>query len=189
MKKFLLTMAAFGLTAGLALAQTYPPPAPNPTANPEDPAMQPSSAAARATSELERTGKVISATPSSVVIETAAGERLTLSTDSTTNRASALAVGDSVVVRYHDMNGTLHAASITRSTPTAANPPAYGSTASTPAPTSTSSDSARAQDTLQSDVASERSLPDTASPLPLLALSGSLAAFLGLAARRLRRQV
>lgn len=190
MKKFLLTLAAFGLTTGLALAQT---PAPNPTANPDDPAMQPSSTTATQ-SELERTGKVVSVTPTSVVVETTSGQRLTFATDNKTNRAAALAVGDPVVVRYHDMSGMLHAASITRSpappvvgTPTAATtPPTYPQ----PAPPVATATATETDDSLRTDVAADRSLPDTASPMPLLALSGSLAMFAGLAARlRRRRQV
>jgi hypothetical protein len=190
MKKFLLTLAACGLTTGIALAQT---PAPNPTANPDDPAMQPTSTTATQ-AEIERTGKVVSVTPTSVIVETVAGERLTLATDTKTNRAAGLAVGDAVVVRYHDMSGTLHAASITRSpappavgTPTAATtPPTYPQ----PAPPAASATATETDDSLRSEVATDRSLPDTASPLPLVALSGSLALVAGLAARlRRRRQV
>ena len=69
-----------------------------------------------AQSEQSASGTVVSSSSNQLVIETAEGRQMTFMVDSDTNRPSSLATGSSVTVRYHDMNGTFHAANVAAST-------------------------------------------------------------------------
>lgn len=222
--------------------------------------------------ELTASGTVVSSSATQVVIRTTDGRQITFVTDADTNRPSTLTEGSAVTVRYHDMNGTMHAASVTAggaaspATPTAGSTPtgtsATGATAtdrtrpttdatgndartdtrsnmqqnttgSTATTGTTSSSAAPAtgaigpssprrtgtpaastattqdppRDTTRTDTtaadaaptgamaqdqdtaaASSRTMPATASPLPLVGLSGLLALAGGLGARLLRRR-
>jgi hypothetical protein len=179
---------------------------------------------AMAQSEQTASGTVVSSSATQIVIKTADGRQLTFVVDSDSNAPANLQQGAPVTVRYHDMNGTFHAANVsataaapsaTQTTPsTDTTAPGTSATtgtvrrdttstpaATTPSTSTTGSDarvdaqdarptttpettSTAAQDT---DTGSRR-LPATASPLPLVGLSGLLALTGGLGARLLRRR-
>jgi hypothetical protein len=179
---------------------------------------------AMAQSEQTASGTVVSSSSTQLVIKTTDGRQLTFVVDSDSKAPANLQQGAPVTVRYHDMNGTFHAANVsaTAAAPSASQTtPSTDTTApgtsattgtvrrdttSTPAATtpstSTTGSDARvdAQDarpttapdttatTAQDTDTGSRQLPATASPLPLLGLSGLLALGGGLGARLLRRR-
>ena len=179
-----------------------------------------------AQSEQSASGTVVSSSSSQLVISTADGRQMTFMMDNNTNRPSSLAQGSSVTVRYHDMNGTFHAANVAAGTgstagASAGNTNTTTSTTGTSSPTGTTGvtgstagttadpagDDARTPDTTAQDATGTAGtttgttramaddqdtgtgrLPATASPLPLMGLSGLLALGGGLAVRAFRRR-
>ena len=140
-----------------------------------------------AQTEQTTSGTVVSSSATQLVIQTADGKQMTFAVDSNTTAPGTLQQGSTVTVRYHDMNGTFHAANVSAGTGSTATTPAATDTRTpalpeTPATTSTTRTPARDQDTGASG------LPATASPLPLMGLSGLLALAGGLGARALRRR-
>jgi hypothetical protein len=183
-----------------------------------------------AQSEQTASGTVVSSSASQIVVRTSDGRQMTFMVDADSNVPSNLQQGSNVTVRYHDMNGTFHAANVsagtTGSTATTPSTPTTGATATTSStPTGTSATSApptqrttptadptgndartqqdparpttAAQDTgttattgttAQDTDTDTGRMPATASPLPLIGLSGLLALAGGLGARALRRR-
>lgn len=135
---------------------------------------------AMAQSEQTASGTVVSSSATQLVIKTADGRQMTFVVDSDSNAPANLPQGAPVTVRYHDMNGTFHAANVSA---TAAAP----STTQTTPSTDTTAPDTTATAAPDTDTGS-RQLPATASPLPLLGLSGLLALGGGLGARLLRRR-
>jgi hypothetical protein len=74
-----------------------------------------STAPLMAQSEQSASGTVVSSSSNQLVIRTSEGRQMTFMVDNNTNRPSSLAQGSSVTVRYHDMNGTFHAANVAAS--------------------------------------------------------------------------
>jgi hypothetical protein len=201
-------------------------------------------APAIAQTEQTATGTVVSSSGTQVVIRTADGTQMTFMTDADTNKPADLKAGSSVTIRYHDMGGTKHAASVTASTapsttttapsttttaPTTSTTPPGTSAAAPPAtdpsrpaasstsptrpaadptgndarmPQTPSNTTTRVQDpatattpappaptttTAARDTDTAR-MPATASPLPLIGLSGLFALAGGLGTRLLRRR-
>jgi hypothetical protein len=100
-----------------------------------------------AQSEQTATGTVVSSSASQIVVRTADGRQMTFAVDADSNVPSNLQQGSSVTVRYHDMNGTLHAANVsaTGGTGSSTATPTTGATATTGStPTGTSATSATA---------------------------------------------
>src|SRR5262245_52625535 len=64
-----------------------------------------SGAAANTSGSLTVSGKVVSSDPSSLVITTDAGERMTLAVDSSSTFATAVAAGDRISVQYETASG------------------------------------------------------------------------------------
>ncbi len=189
-----------------------------------------------AQSEQTASGTVVSSSASQIVVRTSDGRQMTFMVDADSNVPSNLQQGSNVTVRYHDMNGTFHAANVSAgtgttgssagSTATTPSTPTTGATATTSStPTGTSATSApptqrttptadptgndartqqdparpttAAQDpdttattgtTAQDTDTDTGRMPATASPLPLIGLSGLLALAGGLGARALRRR-
>jgi hypothetical protein len=67
---------------------------------------------AMAQTEQSASGTVVSSNATQLVIRTDDGRQMTFAVDADTNGASGLQVGSPISVRYHDMNGTMHAASV-----------------------------------------------------------------------------
>ena len=162
------------------------------------------SAPVMAQSEQSASGKVVSITSNQLVISTADGKQITFMMDNNTNRPSSLAQGSSVTVRYHDMSGTFHAANVaaTGTSATSANAQDRGTTADptgndarntrttaqdVTGTTGTPETSATSTTAADQDTGTTR-LPATASPLPLMGLSGLLALGGGLGVRFIRRR-
>lgn len=196
------------------------------------------SAPVMAQTEQSASGTIVSSTSTQIVIKTEDGRQMTFMTDSNTNRPSDLRQGSTVTIRYHDINGTFHAANVTASAGPTSDAPTNSTTATTgtSSPTGTtgvtgtqagstapgtSATSANAQERAttadptgnearpQQDTTGTRTtgtttgtttatsadqdtgttrLPATASPLPLMGLSGLLALAGGLATRAIRRR-
>jgi hypothetical protein len=68
-----------------------------------------------AQSEQSASGTVVSSSSNQLVIRTADGSQMTFMIDQDTNQPSSLSQGSPVTVRYHDMNGTFHAANVSAS--------------------------------------------------------------------------
>ncbi|MEO8505162.1 MAG: hypothetical protein ABI609_14775 [Acidobacteriota bacterium] len=175
-RRILLTATMVGLLpAAAALAQatnptgsTTPPPA-------DSTVLVPATAAP---STITVTGQVVSTTSTEVVMQTDAGQRLTLATDSATSMP-ALTAGDRVSARYSTLlNGSYHAEGIALSTTGAS------SAASDSYATSPSTSSSATTDTRPS-ASKKASMPKTASSLPLVTLIGLIA---GLGAAALHRK-
>lgn len=150
-------LLALVFAASSALAQQ------NPT-YPETPPPPPSAAETTTpATSLNLNGKVISITPSLVVVESQSGERSTFIINSNTALNDQPVPGDQVVVRYTSQaDGQFAASSVDRSV-------ASGSQLAANAP-----DPAADADT------SDDALPRTASHQPALALTGALALFAAL---------
>ena len=135
----LLTCAlVFGI-AGVAAAQTADAVTPEPEAT---------TALASSDSEISVSGEVVSSTSTELVIDSDAGERMTIALDPDTSEVASITAGERVTVRYRtSSSGTVHqVASI------AVEPPAE----------------------VDEETTFDR-LPATASSLPLLGLLGFLA--------------
>lgn len=189
--------------AGLVVAQT-----------PSDTASQPAQTAS---------GRVISSTPTQIVIEDASGVRRTYVVDSTSTVPSGLATGARVDIEFHPLEGgRFHTSRVTllpaETTDTAVTQPAPTQvTPTTPTPmadttTRTTTETSRPMDTTSSATttdtsrpvtdtttpadtttadtsgSTDRRMPATASPLPLVGLIGLGSLAGGLAARALRRR-
>jgi hypothetical protein len=178
-----VAVAALAFAAGLA-AQT-----------PSEPAAQTAS------------GRVISSTPTAIVIEDATGTRTTYIVDAQSTVPSGLAAGSRVDIEFHPLEGgkfhtsrvtLLPAETVTQPAPTQAVP-------ATPAPMTdttsrpmtdttrpaTDTDTTAPADTTTADTGTTeptRRMPATASPLPLVGLIGLGSLAGGLAARALRRR-
>jgi hypothetical protein len=199
------------------------------------------SAPVMAQSEQSASGTIVSSSASQLVIKTSDGKQMTFMLDNNTNRPSSLTQGSSVTVRYHDMNGTFHAANVAASgTSSSGAGTSAGNTNTTTATTGTGSptgttgvtgstagttgtmattgrtgttadptgNDARTTGTTAQDVTGTTGsrdtttatgtsadqdtgttrLPATASPLPLMGLSGLLALGGGLGVRIARRR-
>ena len=183
-----------------------------------------------AQTEQTASGTVVSSSGTQLVIRTADGTQMTFMTDADTNKPADLTAGAPVTVRYHDMGGTMHAASVmassapsaTTTAPSAATtPPGTSATAApateptrpaadptgndarmpqtpsntttrvqdpaTTAPARTAAPPAPAAPSTAEDTDATR-MPATASPLPLIGLSGLFALAGGLGTRLLRRR-
>jgi hypothetical protein len=172
----ILTLSAFALAAALA-AQT-----------PAEPQATTTAAAAQTGS-----GRVISSTPTAIVIEDTAGTRRTYIVDAESSVPSGLAAGTMVEIEFHPLDGgRFHAARVTTTAApepvtqpaptqavprTTAPPPADSMPAPAPAPMDTTTSGG-----------TSRPMPATASPLPLVGLIGLGSLAGGLAARVLRRR-
>ncbi len=124
---------------------------------------------------LTTTGKVLSWSPSSLVLQSDSDPRMTLAIDSmTTKPATDLKVGDRVTVDYHALaNGTFHAAKIAPAASAMAEQPLTPPTSyPAPAPSATAMND-DVDDTDNDQYA--RTLPQTASPEALVGLIGLLA--------------
>ena len=170
-----LTIAAMALATGLA-AQT------------------PSETAAQTAS-----GKVISSTPTAIVIEDATGTRTTYIIDSASTVPSGLAAGSRVDIEFHPLEGgKFHTSRVTllpADTATTSTAPAQTVTQPAPtqaAPAETPMTETPMTDTTApattADTGSTGRMPATASPLPLVGLIGLGSLAGGLAARVLRRR-
>ena len=138
---------------------------------------------------LNVSGKVISWSPSSLVLQTDKDIRMTFAIDSqTTKPASDPKVGDVVTVEYHTLaNGSFHAAevelggSMASTTTDVETTPAYGTqptTTTTTTTTETETTSTAASDLDDADDTDDAytsELPQTASPFALVGLIGLLA--------------
>jgi hypothetical protein len=141
-------------------------------------------------------GKVISSSSTSLVIETDTGTRQTFVVDAQSNLPSALTPGSRISVDYHTLSGgTYHAARAT--TLSAAAAPAQPTTEArpveptttpdtTPAPVDTTPDTSSTMGTTTDTDTSKttRRMPATASPLPLVGLVGLASLAAGAALRR-----
>jgi hypothetical protein len=92
-----------------------------------------------AQSEQSATGTVVSSNADQLVIRMSDGRQMTFMMDNNTNRPSSLAQGSSVTVRYHDMNGTFHAANVAAGTSGSSAGTSAGNTNTTTATTGTAS--------------------------------------------------
>ena len=145
-------------------------------------------AAVAQTTIVMANGKVISTSPSALVIETSTGERLNFVVDAQSTVPADIVVGVPVTVDYHRMDdGTLHVSKVAL-VDTPAGPALVQETETVPpppAPTTVTEpvpEPAPVADTDPYDE-DEEALPQTASPLPLLALAG----FAALGGSRLAR--
>lgn len=148
-------------------------------------------------------GKVISSSSSSLVIETDTGTRQTFVVDAQSNLPSGLTPGSRISVDYHSLaGGTFHAARAT--TLSAATAPAQPMTEArpvepaTPRDTRMPVDTTTTRDTTTSTTTTDttlgtttdtperttRRMPATASPLPLIGLVGLASLAAGAALRR-----
>jgi hypothetical protein len=111
-------------------------------------------------------GKVISSSSVSLVIETDAGTRQTFAVDSASNVPANLSAGSRVTVNYHTVEGGFHAATVT---------------ADTAAPDRMSSADPNRMASADPVEAGDRPMPATASDGPLLLVGGLVALGMGLA--------
>ncbi len=139
------------------------------------------------TAVIMANGKVVTTSPSALVIETPTGERLNFIVDAESVVPTGIVIGNPVTVDYHRLDdGTLHISKVTLvETPsgeaalvqeTEVIPPPAPVTEPAPEPAPVMADT----DPYDGD---EEALPQTASPLPLLALAG----FAALGGSRLAR--
>jgi hypothetical protein len=183
-----LTLAACAVAAGLT-AQT--------PADPQTPAAETMTA-------RTATGRVVSSTPTEIVIEDQSGARTTYAVDSSSTVPSGLSAGSSVSIEYHEIEaGRFHAgrvtttgapsagaAAVTQPAPTQAVPRTSTEPVETPTTRDTSTDTTMATDTTSSRTARKSGrtrMPSTASPLPLVGLLGFASLLGGAALRALRR--
>ncbi len=164
---------ALGLLAVAASAQTgsssYPP-ATTSTA----PSSMATSADSSATA-LTVNGKVISSSPTSLVVQTDAGTRLTLVVDSVSTQPPVLAMGDHVTLRYTAVGGAYHADSVVL----LPNPVASNTMATPPVADTTYSNDANSASSTSAAAPRSTKLPKTASHLPLVLVMGAITAALG----------
>jgi len=156
---------------------------------PADPAMT--------TSTSSASGVVVSTTTNSVVVRLSDGTLRTFATDASTTMPSVrLTEGNRVTVQHHSLAGGLfHATTIVdaslQNEPVVSSSPAdrrFDSTTTDRTTTDGAATAERARTENQTRrTNSERSLPETATPMPLLALAGGLALATGLLMSALRR--
>jgi hypothetical protein len=108
------------------------------------------------------TGSVVSSGQQSVVIKTDAGDQMTFEVDGTSMVPAGLVGGDKVSIEYQTLDGGKYRAS-----------KVVLSTTSMPAKT-TAEQGYDSQHGEESTTQTHEGMPRTASPLPLLALAGSL---------------
>lgn len=136
------------------------------------------------------TGTVVSNTGASLVVTTDSGQQ-TFIVDAQTSLPADLTPGTRVTVEYHTLaNDKLHAfkvsplAATDTTTPTEPAPTETMKEAGTP--TTGAANTTTTGTTMDETATTGRRLPATASPLPLLALAGSLAVAGGALLRRRR---
>jgi hypothetical protein len=139
--------------------------------------------------DVDVSGKVVSSSPTQLVIETDSGERMTFMVDTVSDVPMTMTAGDRVNVTYSTNDTGKYRAAIVRSN-TATMPPSDSDRNSNvdrnyPNPNATPSDDVNrtGSRTAMNEPAHDRTLPRTASPLPLIALAGLLSLGAGLSLR------
>ena len=169
---------ALGLLAVAASAQSgsssYPP-ATSSTA----PSSMASSTDSSATA-LTVNGKIISSSPTSLVVQTDAGTRLTLVVDSVSTQPPALAMGDHVTLRYTAVGGAYHADSVALlPNPVASNTMTSNTMTTPPVADTTYNNDANSASSTSTATTRRGKLPKTASHMPLVLVMGAITAALG----------
>ena len=173
----ILTVAALAIATSLA-AQTP---------------AEPQTATADAMAARTATGRVVSSTPTAIVIEDQSGTRTTYVVDTSSTVPSGLAAGADVSIEYHELEaGRFHAGRVTTSgapapeTAVTQPEPARAMPRSTePMDTPATADTGAAATTTAPRSGRTR-MPNTASPLPLLGLLGFASLAGGAALRAIR---
>ena len=126
--------------------------------------------------DIDVSGKVISSTPSTLVIETDAGEQMTFLVDSGSDIPATMTPGDRVNIAYSTNDvGKYHATTVTMTS------------ARSTDRSVTYTESDRNADRSRTAMNDDDHLPRTASPLPLIALIGALSVGAGLGLRVVTR--
>jgi hypothetical protein len=142
---------------------------------------------AQQSGETTITGTVVSSSSTSLVIRTESGEQKTFVVDDTSTIPSGLAAGARVSVRYTSQEGgQMRVASVARETGARAETTREPGVMERGTATGTAADRGTGAGAEAEQGAGER-LPETASPLPLVALAGALSAAAGLALRARKR--
>jgi hypothetical protein len=142
---------------------------------------------------IDFTGVVVSSSDNQLVLRNDAGKTMTFVIDANTAEPRTFTVGDRVTTTYANVAGTGYVVSRSIVLPGGVTATQTTTTVTTPAPavsaTATTYDTDADADvaTTAADEDVDETLPATASPLPLAALLGLLAAAGAAASRRFRR--